>query len=89
MYPNFLDAKFRGFFSRLLRGALAGKRSALATSLESTRTRTCPAECVTLRVRNGHGGIVEGGPDVSNRDRNISSRSALFALGHGGRDSSV
>ena len=89
MHPNFLDTKFRSFFSRLLCRALSGKRRALSTSLESTRSRTCPTERVTFRVRNGYRRVVERGPNMSDCNRHITPRSTLFALGHGVRGSSV
>jgi len=66
LYLDFylFDPHFDGLFGRLLSRHLSGVRGTLAASLETARSRTRPAQRLTLQVGNSDHRVVEGCLDV-------------------------
>jgi len=80
---NLFDAKFLSLIGAGFSGALGGKRSALATPLESTRTSRRPAQHVAVGIGDRHDCIVERRLDVSDRPGHVASDLPTFGLCHG------
>lgn len=79
-YVHLSNAKLRSLFSCLLGRHLSRIRRALSTSLKTTRTSTRPAQRITLRVRDGHGGVIERRVDIHDASRHIAAYSTFFWL---------
>lgn len=74
---NFLHAKLLGLVGRLLGSHLAGKRGALAASLETCGASTGPTERVALLVGNGYRRVVERRGDIGDAHGYIATRLSL------------
>ena len=79
---DILDAEFHRSFGRLLGRTLTGERCTLATSLELAGPSTRPAQRIATRVSDRDDRIVECRFDMSDRDRDVTTRFSFLTFCH-------
>ena len=79
---HFLHSELDRLFGGLLRGALTGKRCALPATFKAAGSRARPAQRVTLGVRDGHRGVVEGRINVCDSNCDVAPDFSLLCFPH-------
>lgn len=77
-HVDFLDTELDRLVSCLLSGALAGKRRAFSTALETTSSRTGPTKRFAFGVSDRDSGVIKSRLNVSHSISHISSDSSFF-----------
>ena len=79
---HFLHTEFRSPFRTGLGRTLSSKRGALSASLKSDSACRCPAQNVSVHVRDRHDRVVERRLNVGDAPGNISANFTLFNFCH-------